>query len=89
MKWFTKYSRKSTHELMLMAYGAKSLWMIVRPEQYGFQGLREKELLGAADRASRELRKIFHQEPLPPWAARRGRRFGDIHRLSGQEKDDC
>lgn len=65
-----RYAGRSAHELRLMGYGALSLWLIVQPERFGRAPLPDDEMISAADRASRALRKMFHGEPLKPWRAR-------------------
>ena len=55
-----------------MGYGAMSLWAIVMPERFGLPPLPAREMRSAAERASRELRRMFHAAPLKPWKARRG-----------------
>ncbi len=71
---------------MVMGYGALSLWMLIKPEMFGYKAIPEKELLGAADRASRALRTMFHAEPLKPWAARKkGRRVASVYRVQQGE----
>lgn len=65
-----------------MGYGAFSLWAIVLPERFGLAPLPAGEMIKAADRASRELRKMFHAQPLKPWQARCGR--GVEARFSGK-----
>jgi hypothetical protein len=63
----------------LQLYGALSIWMVVAPERFGHQPLSEKEMLAAADRASKELRRMFHKKPLKPWAAREGKEGVEIY----------
>lgn len=55
----------------LELYGALSIWMIVTPERFGRAPLPEREMIKAAERASKELRLMFHGKPLKPWKARR------------------
>jgi len=47
--------------------------MIVAPERFGRQPLSPHEMAMAAERSSRELRKMFHDKPLTPQQARKGR----------------
>jgi hypothetical protein len=56
-----------------MGYGAVSLFMIVNPERFGREPMPKEEMIKAADRASRELKKMFHKKPLQVWQAQRGK----------------
>lgn len=58
----------------LELYGALSLWMVVAPEKFGRKEMSSTEMLAAADRASKELRLMFHEKPLKPWQARKQKR---------------
>lgn len=66
----------------LQMYGALSLWMVVTPERFGRRALPQDEMLGAADRASKELRKMFHGKPLKPWAERNRQNGAIIYPIS-------
>lgn len=81
-----KYRGKSEEELLMMGYAAYSIWLIVFPQIFGLDPIPDDEMIHAADRSSRELRNIFHAEPIKPWKARKGRRIADIHRFSRREE---
>lgn len=65
-----KYAKKSPHELLLMGYGAFGLFAVVAPERFGKPAFKNSELPMAADRASRELKRMFHKSPMKPWKSR-------------------
>jgi hypothetical protein len=65
-----------------MGCGAKSLWLIVAPERFGRAPIPLDEMIKAADRATRELRRIFHGVPLKPWQARKGKSGPEIYQFA-------
>ncbi len=69
-----------------MGYGALSLWLVVFPERFGLPPLPTSELRSAAERASKELRRIFHAKPLKPWQARKGRSEAHIASVSSSRR---
>jgi hypothetical protein len=65
-----------------MGYGALSIFLIIAPERFGRAPIPISEMISAADRASRELKKIFHKKPLQPWQARRGKSSPNLSTIS-------
>lgn len=74
-----RYKGKSEAELLMMGYGALSLFMIINPERFGKPPIPAEEMIYAADRASRGLRNIF-PSALKPWATRRLVSFPEVLR---------
>lgn len=80
-----RYAKKSPHQLLLMGYGAFSLWAIIKPERFGFQPIPKSAISAAAVAASKELGRMFHNKPLKPWKARDNKRGLEIMKLARRQ----
>lgn len=65
--------RKSVAEMRIALYSSWYLMTIVRSD------MPDEEMIKAADRASRELRKMFPPKPLAPWRARQQKALPTPH----------